>query len=85
MDGKLTITIELGNAAFQPDPWPEIAYILGECVELSEGMLPVADSTNGNTSALLRDHNGNTVGRMKIDANCGDENSGKMRRTHEDK
>ena len=32
MDGKLTITIELGNAAFQPDPWPEIAYILGECV-----------------------------------------------------
>ena len=58
---KLTITMDLGNAAFEDDPGEasRILKVAAEKLETHIGYAPDADlSTN------LRDINGNTVGRL---------------------
>ena len=54
---KITITIETTNAAFDGDPYPEVARILHDlAVEIGEGLI---------ANSHVRDTNGNTVGTMK--------------------
>jgi hypothetical protein len=55
---KLTITIELDNDAFQPEPSAEVSRLLQECCRWLN--LDRADSL------ALRDYNGNTVGKAVV-------------------
>jgi hypothetical protein len=55
---RITIIINTDNAAFQPDPWPEVARILRE---LSD------DAAEGPRYLdQPRDYNGNTCGSVTI-------------------
>lgn len=53
----VTITIETVNAAFDPDPWPEVARILRAMADQFEA--------DGATYAP-RDTNDNVVGEVEI-------------------
>lgn len=55
---RITITIDTNNAAFQPDPWPEVARILHELAGEAEEGAGYLDPP--------RDHNGNRVGECKV-------------------
>ena len=55
---KMTITIETGNDAFEPDPSVELARILKK---LAKG-LEVSFAP-----ATIQDINGNTVGRIEVE------------------
>jgi len=49
--------LQLGNAAFDPDPAPEIARLLRDAADRVE-----AGWTGEHTAGALKDSNGNTVG-----------------------
>lgn len=53
------LEFDTDNAAFAPEPQPEICSILREVAELIEG---------GCLSNFVRDTNGNRVGRFSITA-----------------
>lgn len=65
---KLTITINLDNAAFhndttgEPDAGPEVACILGS---LARGLPPLLEELHPEPMTI-RDSNGNTVGEVAI-------------------
>jgi hypothetical protein len=56
--GKLTVTIETDNAAFEGDAGPELSRILRGLARRLE---------DGETQGRLRDSNGNTVGRFELE------------------
>lgn len=58
---KLTITIQMDNAAFEPDPEHETICIL---TSLAVGIRE--DQLAPGWSATLQDSNGNTVGKAKV-------------------
>ena len=58
---KLTIVLELGNAAFDP-PGPEIQRVLTDLGATLADFNRERDSHR--FPLLLRDHNGNTVGEV---------------------
>lgn len=62
---KLTVTIELDNAAFEDDPGEagRILKVAAEKIDEHMGYAPDADF-----DAKLRDINGNTVGRVVVEA-----------------
>jgi len=55
--GKLTITIDTGNAAFEDDAGAECARILRDAATALE---------RGTRGAPLHDYNGNRVGRFDL-------------------
>ena len=55
---KMTITIETGNDAFEPDPSVELVRILKK---LAKG-LEVSFAP-----AVIQDYNGNTMGRIEVE------------------
>ena len=60
MAERITITFETGNAAFDRSPTEEIARILYRIAgDLRD---------NGDTSEIIRDANGDTVGTVRIDS-----------------
>ncbi|KKM83061.1 hypothetical protein LCGC14_1313140 [marine sediment metagenome] len=61
---KLTIELELDNAAFEPEPGPEVARILAYLADTFRGTLVIAP--RGPEPMALRDINGNTVGQVTI-------------------
>ena len=58
----VTITIHTDNAAFEDDPWGEVAYILES---IAENMT----DEQGLTRSPLIDRNGNTCGSVSIKEN----------------
>jgi hypothetical protein len=58
----LTITINMDNAAFDPEPGPEVARILRELVDRADLIANHADSV------VLRDVNGNRCGRVSVES-----------------
>lgn len=57
---KFVLNIDCGNAAFDPDPVPEVARILREVADrLESGAFP-------RNSVNVRDINGNTVGTFRL-------------------
>jgi len=60
---KVVITIELGNAAFQPEPLSELNRILKD-IPKNWGRLELGKY--GGDEFKLRDINGNTVGSVKM-------------------
>ncbi len=54
---KFTLTIKLGNAAFEPDYTPELVRILRTTASQIE---------QGQTEGNLRDVNGNKIGTFDI-------------------
>ena len=61
---KLTLTLELGNSAFEPEAGPEVARILRYLADTFEDTLVV--SPRGPEPLSIRDVNGNTVGQVTI-------------------
>lgn len=60
---KLTITIQMDNAAFEGDPGSEAGRILVELIENLD-----AQELRPGLSETLRDVNGNTIGKAKVSA-----------------
>lgn len=58
---KLTITIDLGNAAFENSTYAEIRRICGEGIRIAQHN----KFLTGNVR--LVDFNGNTVGNVKVE------------------
>lgn len=64
MKRKITITIELENDAFQPDPAPEVANILGRLTQSigCDGFIMAGNETDYGAACGLWDVNGNWCG-----------------------
>lgn len=60
---ELIITIHLGNAAFDPEPGPEVSRILRRLADLAEREMITA---NVGWISVLRDINGNSVGTADV-------------------
>ena len=54
---RFELSVDTGNAAFDPAPGDELARILRRVADELE---------DGHTSGTVRDHNGNTVGRWEL-------------------
>ncbi|MEE9149943.1 MAG: hypothetical protein V3U27_21405 [Candidatus Tectomicrobia bacterium] len=63
---KLTIALELDSAAFDPEPGPEVARILGYLADTFRDTLVV--TPRGPEPLAVRDINGNTIGQVTITA-----------------
>lgn len=63
---KFTLSIDMGNAAFQEWPEEELVRILKEA---EADILSSTKSHRGVARGRLRDTNGNLVGQWKIGAN----------------
>lgn len=53
---RFVVNVDCDNAAFEPDPGPEVARLLRAAADWVEG---------GRQRAPLRDVNGNTVGSFR--------------------
>lgn len=62
-DMKLIIVIRLDNAAFDPEPGPEVSRILRQLADLAEREMVTA---NVRRISVLRDSNGNSVGAADV-------------------
>jgi hypothetical protein len=60
---NITITINMKNDAFQPQPGRELLRILRDLREVIIHQPVALEALNGLT---LRDSNGNTVGRVEV-------------------
>lgn len=82
---RLTVTIETGNAAFEPDPNQETARILRKLAQNIDAELfrkgphlpPDLENVDGHK---LRDLNGNTVGQVEVEQ--GSEHAPRLTQLH---
>lgn len=62
---KIKIEIECDNAAFEPNPAREVKEILASLIRRITPQV-FTDKRVGANELKLYDHNGNTVGEMKV-------------------